>query len=137
MHKDASDVRKEKNVTGWDFQSAHAGASSWLGKRIWRNGKPININYSRADAVTILLPPEVHQSFDKHWKNFAIATRQQGVTKVPVSKMLRVMQEAVTRSTIEKSQQGPLMTIIQSELRQFDLLGSDVIELPYPNVEPL
>ena len=133
-HKDASDVREVRKVKGKDFQSAHGGASSWLNKRIWRKGKLINIDYSRADAVSTLLPPDVHQSFDKLWKTFAIETRQGGLDRVPVSEMLRVMRQAVGTSALAGAQQGSLMMIIESEISELGLALTDVIELPYPNV---
>jgi hypothetical protein len=134
-HKDASDVRKVQVVKGKDFQSAHAGASSWLSKRIWRNNKLLNIRYSRANAFTTLLPPSVHQSFDKLWKAFAIESRQAGTTKVPVSEMVQVMRKAVAGSSVPDAKQGPLMTMIEAEVAGLGLDWTDLIELPYPNVK--
>ena len=136
FHKDASEVREAKGVTGKQYQSAHGGASSWLNKRVWRNGKPLNINYSRAAADTTLLPPDVHASFDKIWKEYAITARQSGVDRVEVGEMLRVMRQAVEGSSLGSAQQGSLMTMIDREFRALGFKATDVIELPYPNVGP-
>jgi len=130
-HKDASDVRKTLKVLGKDYQSAHGGASSWLSKRVWRNGKLISIDYNRANAVTSLLSPKVHQSFDRLWKSFAITKRQGNATRVPAGEMMRVMHEAVAGSELNSAQQGSMMMIIDSEFRDLGLHPDDVIELPY------
>ena len=130
-HRHASEVREAFGVTGKDLQSAHGGASSWLNKRVWRNGKLIFVNYSRADAITTLLPPDVHRSFDDFWKAFARKKRKSGITKVPVSTMKNVMRRAVTQSKIPKGGQGPLMTTIEKEVRDLGLLDTDIIELPF------
>lgn len=130
-HRHASEVREAFGVTGKDVQSAHGGASSWLNKRVWRSGKPIRVSYSRAEAITNLLPPEAHRSFDDFWKAFARDKRSSGITKVTVSEMLNVMREAVAQSKIPKGRQGPLITIIEKEIRDLGLLGTDVIELPF------
>jgi hypothetical protein len=135
-HKDASEVRKILKVTGTDYQSAHAGASSWLSKRVWRSGKLISIDYSRSRAATRLLSPKVHQSLDKIWKNFAIKMRQEGVTRVTGAEMLRVMHEAAAGSELIAAEQGSMMMMIDSEFSDLGLLPDDVIELPYTNVGP-
>ncbi len=129
-HKHASDVRAVKKLPGKKFQSAHAGASSWLNKRVWRNGKQININYSRGEAFTTLLPRDVHQSFDRLWKAFSVKARNSGLDRVPGSEMLRVMREAVAGSSVPGPQQGSLMMMIESELSELGLAMSDEIELP-------
>ena len=137
-HADAKTIRKAKRLSGSQNQSAHALASGWLNKRVWRNGRLIKIAYNRMEALTQILNRKTHGFFDQHWKAFVRKTRRTGITRVPVSKMYDVMLDALLREPkgggikpLTAGQQSAFRILFDKEIADLGLRMTDVIEIPF------
>ncbi|WP_427924411.1 hypothetical protein [Streptomyces sp. cg40] len=128
-HADASAVRGAYGVSGAQVQSAHAGPTSFL------RDVP---GYSRGNALTVLLPTWVHTAFDQHWKNWAIARRRAGDTRVSAGQLYAEMLTAVDRiPLLDQATRNTIAWVIHRELfYDLGLLPGDLLTLPYPNVPP-
>lgn len=128
-HADASAVRGAYGVSGAQVQSAHAGPTSFL------RDVP---GYSRGNALTVLLPTWVHTAFDQHWKDWAIARRQAGDTRVTAGQLYAVMLTAVDRiPLLDQATRNTIAWVIHRELfYDLGLAPGDRLTLPYPNVSP-
>ncbi|MGW3105332.1 hypothetical protein [Streptomyces sp. NPDC001100] len=128
-HADASAVRGAYGVSGAQVQSAHAGPTSFL------RDVP---GYSRGNALTVLLPTWVHTAFDQHWKNWAIARRRAGDTRVSAEQLYAEMLTAVDRiPLLDQATRNTIAWVIHRELfYDLGLLPGDLLTLPYPNVPP-
>ncbi|MEU9408296.1 hypothetical protein AB0E08_21760 [Streptomyces sp. NPDC048281] len=128
-HADASAVRGAYGVSGAQVQSAHAGPTSFL------RDVP---GYSRRDAPTTLLPDWVHTAFDQHWKNWAMARRRAGDTRVKVAQLYAEMLTAVDRiPLLDQATRNTIAWVIHRELfYDLGLSPGDDLTLPYPNVPP-
>jgi hypothetical protein len=128
-HADASAVRGAYGVSGAQVQSAHAGPTSFL------RDVP---GYSRGNDLTVLLPTWVHTAFDQHWKNWAIARRQAGDTRVTAGRLYAEMLTAVDRiPLLDQTTRNTIAWAIHRELfYDLGLAPGDLLTLPYPNVPP-
>lgn len=128
-HADASAVRGAYGVSGAQVQSAHAGPTSFL------RDVP---GYSRGNALTVLLPTWVHTAFDQHWKNWAIARRRAGDTRVRAEELYAAMLTAVDRiPLLDQATRNTIAWVIHRELfYDLGLSPGDLLTLPYPNVPP-
>jgi hypothetical protein len=61
-HGSARDVRKVLKVVGRNIESAHIAPTAAL--------KTLK-NYGRSEALTTLMPKNLHRQFDAHWKSWA------------------------------------------------------------------
>jgi hypothetical protein len=82
-HGDATDTRNAMGVKGSTHQSAHVGASGFL--------KDL-ANYSREQALTIIMDVATHKAFDNHWKAWV---HQQPGKDVTVKEMFDAMVRAI------------------------------------------
>ncbi|NYF19448.1 hypothetical protein HDC36_000885 [Xanthomonas sp. JAI131] len=106
-HEDASERRGATGQTGRTRESAHIGATSLLRTLL---------NYSRARALTVLLPRATHQAFDHNWMRW-ISNRRRAIRAfgssdftAPLSDVLDAQRQALrqtpglsqeTRNTLE------------------------------------
>jgi hypothetical protein len=128
-HKDASVIRGVEGISGKDVQSAHIGPSSFLKKLD---------DYSRDNAITILLEKGKHRSFDQYWKDWAQDQRRLGRTEVTVQEFHSAMSKAIERAPIKDGQKAALFDLLNKELFQkHGLNPAAKLELPYSNVKAL
>jgi uncharacterized protein DUF4157 len=128
-HKDASVIRGVEGISGKDVQSAHIAPSSFLKKLD---------DYSRDNAITILLEKGKHRSFDQYWKDWAQDQRRLGRTEVTVQEFHSVMSKAIERAPIKDGQKGALFDLFNEELFQkHGLNPAAKLELPFSNVKAL
>ena len=95
-------------------------------------------DYSRENAITMLLDRDKHRSFDQIWKDWAQDQRRLGRTEVAVQELRWVMEDAIERAPIADAQKSALHSLLLEELAQEHGLGSAAkLELPYSNIPAL
>jgi hypothetical protein len=124
-HKDQPVIRKVEGLSGKSVQSAHDAPSSFM--------KTLD-DYSRDNAITVLLERGKHRSFDQYWKDWAQDQRRLGHTEVSVQELHNVMAEAIDRAPISDGQKSALFTLLNEELSD---LPSDKLTLPYRTTKAL
>jgi hypothetical protein len=123
-HGSAPTVRDELGITGKDAQSAHIGPTAALKKLS---------GYVRKDALTQLLPPQIHKQFDDHWKDWAHAQRRKGQTHATISELHKVVVEAIDQTpNMSPQTKGALAWQLHRELfQELGLHPDQKIELPF------
>jgi hypothetical protein len=128
-HKDAPAIREAEGLSGKQVQSAHDAPSSFM--------KTLD-DYSRDNAITMLLERGEHRSFDQIWKDWAQDQRRLGRTEVTVRELHDVMADAIERAPIKDGQKSALIIVLHDELFQkHGLSPTRKLPLPYSNVPAL
>ena len=95
-------------------------------------------DYSRDNAITMLLDRPRHRSFDQIWKDWAQDQRRLGHAEVSVDELRWVMEDAIERAPITDAQKSALHTLLLDELTQKHGLGPAAkLDLPYSNIPAL
>ena len=128
-HRDAPATREAEGLSGRHVQSAHDAPSSFM--------KSLD-DYSRDNAITMLLDRPRHRSFDQIWKDWAQDQRRLGHAEVSVDELRWVMEDAIERAPITDAQKSALHTLLLDELTQKHGLGPAAkLDLPYSNIPAL
>jgi hypothetical protein len=95
-------------------------------------------DYSRDNAITILLEKGKHTSFDQYWKDWAKNQRRLGKTHATVDEIHEVMAQAIDRAPISNGQKSALYDTLLNELYgTHGLKTGQKLKLPYPTMKPL
>lgn len=127
-HARASNVRAATGQTGTTRQSAHIGATSLL------RSIP---GYSRNDAITALMDPSSHRSFDRHWLRWAKTERDAGRMDASLSDVLAAQRRAIQQITgMTQRQRDTLEWMLEREIHTLaNLLPSGLAtKIPLPRL---
>lgn len=128
-HRDAPAIREAEGLSGRQVQSAHDAPTAFM--------KSLD-DYSRDNAITMLIDKDRHRSFDQTWKDWAQDQRRLGRTTVTVQELHGVMADAIERAKITDGQKSALFGLLNEELTQkHGLTLATKLELPYSNVPAL
>lgn len=89
--------------------------------------------YVRSDALTVLLPPNIHAQFDNYWKAWSRAKAATGLKQVKVNEFLEVLKKGLDTVPELKGKVANTM-YWRAELEVYSELGlkpTDLIRLPY------
>jgi hypothetical protein len=119
-----SEKAEYRQGSGREVESAHMMPSSAL--------KGVE-GYRRGAALTVLLPKEVHRTFDNQWKAWSRKQAAQGIQQVRVHDFLRVLDEAAAAVPELHGRTAETMSwCFRHEVYQtLGLHPTDLLPLPY------
>jgi hypothetical protein len=124
-HASSPRVRTEAGVTGQQFESAHILAQT-IGAAI---NRVLPGRYSAGRALAVLLPPQVHRTFDQGWVSLWNQRVQSGqrTTVNDARNLLRDAINGIPANLMTHAEKGALMLALDHQLFQTLDLSPDLV----------
>jgi hypothetical protein len=128
-HGSASTARKALGQSGKQVQSAH-GAPQSVMKKV--------PGYSPRTALTKLMDKASHSGMDAYWKRTFRSMRAAGRQRATAQEIFDVVAESINRApSLAAGEKSSLIARLTDEMfMESGLTPTDMLDLPYPNVQP-